>query len=181
MSVYQERWILHAKETGWSTWTTPNTFDNYTLEWEAATTEGSNEEELIAGARDLVSKAWTDESCVARELVQVISGKQLEYCLGSHLTANSLSPFTISVGATLPSRSFYRGLYPPASGETGTISLGYKGMKVDTLELTIERGEDVRLEMNMAGWGSSVPSAIAKPTVSTTIPIFGFQHAQLVW
>jgi hypothetical protein len=109
------------------------------------------------------------------------SAKIFEYCLGSHNPANATSPFTIGIGSTLPSMSIYRGLSPGATGESGTISMGYYGMKVDTWELTLERGEVVSLEINFAGKGATQPTAIAKPSVSTTVPVFSFYHGEVVY
>jgi len=181
VSEYIDRYVLFKGEGTWGTWNAPDTFPNYLLEFEGTTTEERDDQPIIAGAPDLKARTFQEEGVVARMLMQVVSSKIFEYCLGSHAVANTASPFTIGIGSTLPSMSIYRGLQPGASGETGTISVGYYGMKVDTWELTLEKGEDVVLELNFAGKGCTVPSAMAKPSVSVTIPTFGFYHGEVVY
>ena len=51
-------------------------------------------------------------------------------------------------------------------------------MKVDSWELTAEAEEDITLEMNLAGIGTTVPSAIAKPSISN-LDVFTFHEVEL--
>ena len=87
------------------------------------------------------------------------------------------SPVTYSPASSLPSMSVYRGLYPDEDGNT--VSLGYYGLKVDTAELTIEQGADVQLEINFAGKGATIPSALSKPSLDMSLVPFSFYHSSI--
>jgi len=180
MSYFTDRWIKFKEEDSWGEWATPDTFPNYLLEWSATSTENKSEEDLIGGSRDWRKRVWLEEGVVARWLQELVSAKIYKYILGSRTgTGDTVSPSssTYSLSSTLPSISVYRGLYPDESG--GTFSLGYYGLKVDTSELTIEESGDVRLELNFAGRGVTIPSAISKPTLDMDVEAFAFHHSSI--
>jgi len=179
MSYYTDRWVLFKQEGTWGTWATnPDTFPNYLMEWSATTTENKEEEDIIAGSRDYRKRVWLEEGVVGRWVEEVVTAKIFEYVLGSHTgTAGTVTPSasTYDTGATLPSMSIYRALYPNESN--ATVSIGYLGMKVDTAELTVEQSGDVRLELNFAGKGVTIPaSPIAKGTVSMSETAYAFHN-----
>jgi len=178
MSYYTDRWVLFKQETTWGSWSAPDTFPNYMMEWSATTTENKEEEDIIAGSRDYRKRVWLEEGVVGRWVEEVVTAKIFEYILGSHTgTTGTLAPSasTYDTGSTLPSMSIYRALYPNESG--ATVSIGYLGMKVDTAELTVEQSGDVRLELNFAGKGVTIPAApIAKGTVSMSETAYAFHN-----
>ena len=143
MSYYTDRWVLFKEEGTFGTYATPNTFMNYMLAWDVTTSENLIEEELIAGARDWKSRAWTEEEIAGRFEFQPVSAKMFYFVLGSFSntvgTAHTMKPHS-----TIPSLSFYRGLYPDAS--SNTVSIGYYGVKIDTAEIRLEVGEDVTMD-----------------------------------
>ena len=176
MSYFTDRWIKFGKESSWGEWTTPDTFPNYLTDWSATTTENKNEEDLIGGSRDWRKVTWLEEGVVARWTQELVSGKIFEYILGT-VSDTDTSPVTYSPASTLPSMSVYRGLYPDEDGNT--VSLGYYGLKVDTAELTIEQGADVQLEINFAGKGATIPSALSKPSLDMSLVPFSFYHSSI--
>jgi len=180
MSYYIDRWLLFGKETTWGQGVTPNTFPNYVLEWSATTTENKSEEDIIGGARDYRKLVWLEEGVVGRWLQEVVSAKIYEYILGQYSTADTVAPFryTYSPASQVPSMTIYRGLYPDEAGNT--ISLEYYGMKVDTSELTIEQGADLRLEVNFAGKNPAVVGTDrAKPSLDLDLEQFSFHHSKI--
>ena len=171
-----DRWVKFKEETSHGTWVTPDTFPNYILDWDSTEEERRSEEELIAGERDQISRVFTSEGVVARMTQQLVSSKPFYLVLGSHTSPDTASPYsTISPASTLPSLSFYRGLL---ASDGSTISLGYYGMKVDTAELVIEAEEDITFELNFAGVGATVPTAIAKPTLQE-LPAFSYHNCSI--
>jgi len=174
-SFYTDRWIKFAQEGTWGTWATPTTFPNYLLEWSATTTENKNEDDLIGGSRDWRKRVWLEEGIVGRWRQELVSAKIFEYILGAK--SGTTSPATYSPTSTLPCMSIYRGLYPDESGNT--VSIGYAGMKVDTSELTVEEGEDIRLELNFAGKNATIPSASAKGILDMSVIELGFGDSSI--
>ena len=174
---YTDRWIRFSEESTWGEWTTiGSTFPNYLNEWSATTTENISEEELIGGSRDWRKVVWLEEGVVARWVQELVSAKFFEYILGSK--DGDTSPVEYTIAATLPSLSIYRGLYPDENGNT--FSVGYMGMKVDTAELTIEEGSDVRLEVNFAGKGGTIlTSHLSKPSLDASVVPFAFYHSSI--
>jgi hypothetical protein len=167
---YSDRWLLFEKETAWGTWVTPSKFPNYLMEWDATTTDNKTEEDLIGGSRDYRKRVWLERGVVGRWTQELVSGKIFEFVLGSK--SGTVSPVTYSLSSTLPSMSVYRGLAPSETG--GTVSIGYIGMKVDTAELTIEKGSGAALEVNMVGKNATLPAAIAKPSLNMAVDPFVF-------
>ena len=176
ISYYTDRWIRFKQEGTWGTWSSPDTFPNYMLEWSATTTENKAEEDLIGGARDYRKRVWLEEGVVGRWNQELVSAKIFEYILGSR-TGDAGVASTYAPGSTLPSMSIYRGIYPDES--SSTVSLGYPGMKVDTAELTIEEAGDIRLDVNFAGKGVTIPTAIAKGTLNMNVEAFAFHHSSI--
>jgi len=181
MGLYTDRWLKFKIETQWGQWNTPDTFPNYMTEWSATTTENKSEEDIIAGTRDMRKRTWLEEAVVGRWVQELVSAKPFHLCLGKHKTSNTVAPFshTFVTTSTLPSLSIYRGLYPDEAGNT--ISLGYMGMKVDTWELTIERGAEVRLEMNFAGKQATIPTQLPKSIPNFRYEAFSFVHSTISW
>ena len=91
-----------------------------------------------------------------------MSSKPFYLALGSYDFNTITQQASITPASTVPSLSFYRGLLDD-SGDT--ISVGYYGVKIDSWELTAEAEEDIVLDIDLAGIGATVPSAIEKPTL----------------
>jgi hypothetical protein len=177
MSYYTDRWVLFKGEGTWGTWSTPNTFPNYLMDWSATTTENKVEEDLIGGSRDYRKRVWLEEGVAAKWTEEMVSAKIFEYILGGRSGTLGVGAATYSPAATLPSMSIYRGLAPDESNNT--LSLGYLGMKVDTADLTIEQSGDVKLDLNFAGKGVTIPTQIAKGTLDMTQVAYAFHNSSL--
>jgi len=179
ISYYQDRWILFKKENTWGVYETPDTFPNYLLEWSATTTENKSEEDIIAGSRDFRKRVWLEEGIVGRWLQELPSARIFQYILGTVATTGTAAPYTstYSPGSTIPSMSIYRGISPDESGST--VSLGYYGMKVDTAEITIEGGTDLKVEVNFAGKGATVPTKIAAGVPDLDVVAFTFAESSI--
>jgi hypothetical protein len=147
------------------------------MEWSATTTENKEEEDIIAGSRDFRKRVWLEEGVVGRWLEEVVTAKIFEYVLGGHAGTTGVGAQTYSVGATLPSMSIYRGIFPDEN--SATFSVGYLGMKVDTAELTIEQSGDCRLELNFAGKGVTIPAGIATGSPDMTQQAYAFHNCSI--
>jgi hypothetical protein len=147
------------------------------MDWSATTTENKVEEDLIGGSRDYRKRVWLEEGVAAKWTEEMVSAKIFEYILGGRSGTLGIGMNTYAPAATLPSMSIYRGLYPDESN--GTLSLGYLGMKVDTADLTIDSKGDVKIDINFAGKGVTIPTNIAKGSLDMSQIAFAFHNSSI--
>ena len=100
MSEYVERYVRMGHETTWGSYASPSSFDPiyYCLGFDATTTEERIEEDLISTSRQAISRVYTQRAVVGAFESNYLSPHLLFYALGSVSTADSTSPYTITMG-----------------------------------------------------------------------------------
>jgi len=138
---------------------------NYIRTCEPSVSEEVSQEFLLTGGRDQKRVAVLQEEAEARLEFDLMSPYPLYWSLGS---INDTVPVTIQPSATLPFITLGRELTPTETGEKRLLRIW--GAKINSAEITIERGEVASCEWSLIGKGGTITddSMTALPSTDFT-------------
>jgi len=133
---------------------------NYLRVCEPSLEEVQSAEFILAGTRDKKRVAVLQEEAEVRMEFDLVGLKPLYWALGN---VNDTVPVTITPASTLPWLTVARELEPVRSGESDILRIF--GCKVESLELTFERGEVATGEITLMAKGGTIETGDLTVTV----------------
>lgn len=142
---WSERYVKIGHESTWGTLASTRTAVQYPLTCELNARRVRIEEDIVSPSRQAYSRAFVQIELTGALEWNPLSSRMFYYALGSYTSG---TPIVYTGSGILPSFSLEQGLRIP---NKETLILGYVGLKVDRLELTIEGEEDIVMSADLVG------------------------------